>query len=117
MKRLYAMLAPAVLSCLLYGVATAAPAEDRMTLGQAERHAIDLKQGMTPDEVQKLLGKPNRTALKASGYGAAAESPQGTLHWTYTWSSPSQSARNLQVTFISKSPDQWLVNAWDWSNY
>ena len=29
----------------------------------------------------------------------------------------SQSERTLQVTFISKSPEQWLVNSWDWSSY
>ena len=34
---------------------------------QAERNAVDLKQGMTPDEVQLLLGKPRRTALRGNG--------------------------------------------------
>jgi hypothetical protein len=90
---------------------------ENLSFAQAERRAIDLKQGMTLEDVQKLLGKPRRTALKASGYGAAAESSQGTLQWTYNWSSPSQSDRNLQVTFVSKSPEQWLVNSWDWSSY
>jgi len=89
---------------------------ENLSYAQAERRAIDLKQGMTADEVQKLLGKPKRTALKTSSYGAAADS-QGTLQWTYNWSSPSQSERNLQVTFVSKSPEQWLVNSWDWSGY
>ena len=91
---------------------------ENLSFAQAERRAIDLKQGMTLEDVQKLLGKPRRTALKASsGYGAAAESSQGTLQWTYNWSSPSQSDRNLQVTFVSKSPEQWIVNGWDWSGY
>jgi hypothetical protein len=117
MKLLHALLLPALLSCLLCGTAAAAPAEDKMTFAQAERRTIELKQGMTPDEVEKLLGKPKRTALKTSGYGGAAESSQGTLQWTYNWSNASQSERNLQVTFISKSPEQWLVNSWDWSNY
>lgn len=85
-------------------------------LGQAERLAIDLKQGMTLEEVQKLLGKPKRTALKNSGYSGATES-QGTLQWTYSWPSQSQSERSLQVTFASKSPEQWLVNGWEWSGY
>jgi hypothetical protein len=90
---------------------------ENLTYAQAERRAIDLKQGMTPDEVQQLLGKPKRTALRSSsGYSGTAES-QGTLQWTYGWSSASQSERNLQVTFVSKSPDQWLVNGWDWSGY
>ena len=117
MKRLYVMLLPAVLSCLSYGAAAAAPGDEKMTFAQAERRTIELKQGMTPDDVQKLLGKPKRTALKTSGYGGTAEPSQGTLQWTYNWSSPSQSERALQVTFISKSPEQWLVNSWDWSSY
>lgn len=118
MKPSYAMLLPALLSCLLYGApATAAPAEDRMTYAQAERRSIELRQGMTLDDVRKLLGKPKRTALKTAGYGGTAESSQGTLQWTYNWSSPSQSERTLQVTFLSKSPEQWLVSGWDWSSY
>ncbi len=117
MKPLHAMLLPAALSCLLHGAATAAPTAENMTYAQAERRAIDLRQGMTPDDVQKLLGRPKRTALKASGYSAMADSPRGMLQWTYTWSSPSQSERNLQVMFVSKSPEQWLVNGWDWSSY
>lgn len=117
MKRLYAVLVPALLSCLLSGAAVAAPPEEKINLAQAERRAIELKQGMTPDEVQQLLGKPKRTALRSSsGYSGTAES-QGTLQWTYSWSSASQSERNLQVTFVSKSPEQWLVNGWDWSGY
>jgi hypothetical protein len=115
LKRLYAVLLPAALSCLLAGAATAAPAEDKMTYVQAERRAVDLKQGMTLDEVQKLLGKPRRTALKSAGYSSTDS--QGTLQWTYTWTSASQSERNLQVTFVSKLPEQWLVNGWDWSGY
>lgn len=118
MKRPHAMLLAAVLGCLLAcGAAAAAPAEDRISYAQAERRAIELKQGMTPDDVRKLLGKPKRTALKTSGYGGTADSSQGVLQWTYNWSSPSQSERSLQVTFVSKSPEQWLVNGWDWSSY
>ena len=36
------------------------------SLAQAERNAVELKQGMTLEEVQKLLGKPKRTALRSS---------------------------------------------------
>jgi hypothetical protein len=116
MRRLYAMRVSAALSCLLLGTAAAAPAEDKLTYVQAERRAVDLKQGMTLDEVQKLLGKPRRTALKSTlGYSAADS--QGTLQWIYTWTSTSQAERNLQVTFASKSPEAWLVNGWDWSGY
>jgi hypothetical protein len=115
-RRLYAMLVLAVLSCLPFGAATAAPGEEKITFAQAERRSIDLKQGMTLDEVQRLLGKPKRTALKTSGYSGTAEA-QGTLQWTYTWSSASQSERNLRVSFTGKSPEQWLVSGWDWSGY
>jgi outer membrane protein assembly factor BamE (lipoprotein component of BamABCDE complex) len=84
---------------------------------QAERNAVDLKQGMTQDEVQQLLGKPRRTALRGNG-GLA--STQGTLQWTYVWSGPapsSSSERSLQIDFAAKAVDQWIVNSWGWSNY
>jgi hypothetical protein len=35
------------------------------------------------------------------------------LQWTYAWSSE----RTLQVVFAAKTPEQWYVNSWDWSNY
>ena len=111
-RRPYAMLILAVLSCLPFGAAIAAPGEEKLTFVQGERRSIELKQGMTPDDVRGLLGSPKRTALKTSG-----DASQGTLQWTYSWSSPSQTERNLQVTFVSKSPEQWLVNGWDWSSY
>ena len=82
----------------------------------AERNAVELRQGMTPEEVQKLLGKPRRTALRAdSGYAGAA--PQGTLQWTYTWgggAGASSSERTLQVDFAGKGAGQWTVNSWAW---
>ena len=34
------------------------------SVARAERAAVDLKQGMTLDEVRQLLGKPRRTAAK-----------------------------------------------------
>jgi predicted phage gp36 major capsid-like protein len=82
------------------------------SFAQAERNSVDLKQGMTLEEVQKLLGKPKRTALRNTG-SSAAEPWQGTLQWTYAWSSE----RTLQVVFAAKTPEQWYVNSWDWSNY
>ena len=81
------------------------------SLLQAERVAIELKQGMTLEEVEKLLGKPNRTALRNPG------NTQGTLHWTYSWSDASASKRYLQVAFGAKAPEQWTVNSWDWTDY
>ena len=75
---------------------------------QAERNAVDLKQGMTTEEVQHLLGKPQRTALRSNG-----------LQWTYVWSNAgmsSSSERTLSVDFAAKA-DQWLVNGWGWNGY
>lgn len=120
MKRLHAMGLVAILSCLPYSAGTAAQgaqARDRLSLAQAERIAVDLRRGMTLEEVQKLLGKPRRTALKPPGFGGTSESQQGSLQWTYTWTGPSQSERNLLVTFAGKAPEQWLVNGWDWTGY
>jgi len=76
---------------------------------QSERNAVDLKQGMTIGEVQKLLGKPQRTALRSNG-----------LQWTYVWngtSVSSSSERTLSVDFSAKAADQWLVNGWGWNGY
>ena len=84
---------------------------------QAERNAIELKQGMKLEEVEKLLGKPKRTALKNTGSFAAGSSTgepsQGTLQWTYVWARE----RTLYVVFAAKTPEQWTVNSWDWSTY
>jgi outer membrane protein assembly factor BamE (lipoprotein component of BamABCDE complex) len=83
---------------------------------QAERAAVDLRQGMTPDEVQQLLGKPWRTALAGNGNAPG----QGTLRWTYTWiGSPnsSSSERVLNVEFNAKAAEQWTVSGWNWSAY
>jgi len=58
-----------LLAALLPSLAWLAPAlaqASRPTtnagLAQVERNAVELKQGMTPDEVLQLLGKPRRTA-------------------------------------------------------
>jgi hypothetical protein len=107
---------PAMLSCLLYSAGTVAQAvyPKALTLTQAEQRAVDLKQGMTLEEVEKLLGKPKRTALRTQ---VGLHESQGSLQWTYTWSSPSQSDRGLQVVFASKAPERWLVNSWDWTGF
>ena len=80
---------------------------------QAERNAIELKQGMTPDEVQQLLGKPRRTALRSDVGSAAA------LQWTYVWSDArsSSSERNLSVEFAPTAAQEWSVRSWSWSVY
>jgi hypothetical protein len=94
----------------------AAPSASRV---QAERAAVDLKQGMTTEEVQQLLGKPWRTELSTNG-GAANTAPQGTLRWTYTWigsASSSSSERSLNIDFSAKAAEQWAVSGWSWSTY
>ena len=87
-----------------------------LSFAQAERNAIDLRQGMSVEEVQKLLGTPRRTALKSSG-GFASAPPQGTLHWTYAWPGATSSQASLSVVFAASGPEKWHVNSWEWSNY
>lgn len=87
---------------------------------QGERNAVELKQGMTLDEVQQLLGKPVRTALRGSSGGSAAGS--GSLQWTYVWSSAASSAgssseRSLNIEFAARTAEQWTVTGWGWSTY
>ena len=83
---------------------------------QAERKSVDLKQGMSAEEVEKLLGKPRRTALKADGSSASAPW-QGTLQWTYSWPGAASSHHSLNVVFAAAAPEQWRVNSWEWSSY
>ncbi|HET6598402.1 MAG TPA: hypothetical protein VFG60_00450 [Burkholderiaceae bacterium] len=109
-----------VLAALLPSLAYAQAAGAGATTGraQAELKAVELKQGMTPDEVRELLGKPQRTAL--SGGGSTSAPSQGTLTWTYVWTGPtsaSSSERSLHIDFAAKATDQWTVNGWGWSNY
>ena len=85
------------------------------TFAQAERNAVDLKQGMSVDDVERLLGKPRRTALKSNGNSLNATYP-GTLQWTYNWTSAS-SPSILQVEFAAKTPEAWYVNSWEWVKY
>lgn len=86
-----------------------------LTLVQAERMAVELKQGMSADEVRTLLGKPRRTELRSEG-GSSNTAAQGTLQWTYTWGS-SQGPASLHVHFSSKTREAWSVNAWEWTAF
>ena len=86
-----------------------------LSLAQAERNSVHLKQGMSAEEVEKLLGTPRRTALKAAS-GSSATPWQGTLQWTYSWPG-SSSQGSLNVVFAAATPQQWLVNSWEWSSY
>lgn len=103
--------APAWISHALAQAAQPAAAQSR---AQGERNAAELRQGMSTAEVQKLLGKPRRTALKNAS-GSGSEPWQGTLHWNYTWTGSSQG--NLQVVFAARTPGEWRVNSWEWSSY
>lgn len=96
-------------------VAQAAAPPAPLSLAQAEKVAVDLKQGMSAEEVQTLLGKPQRTALKSNG-GSASTPSQGTLQWMYSWTGPSAPG-NLHIEFVAKTADQWYVNSWEWAAY
>jgi putative salt-induced outer membrane protein YdiY len=88
----------AALSALLAWMPPAAAQSSRAgasaSFAQAQRSSVEL------------------TALRNTG-SSAAEPWQGSLHWTYAWASE----RTLQVVFAAKTPEQWYVNSWDWSNY
>jgi hypothetical protein len=111
MRVLHAAFLAVLLPALAWMPAAGAQAQ-RAALAQSERNAVELKQGMTLEEVQKLLGKPTRTALKSAN-GAVADPSQGTLQWTYAWSRE----RILNVAFAAKTPHEWYVNSWDWATY
>jgi hypothetical protein len=118
--RLAALLFIAALSpSLAWGQRAAAQASGAtatLSAAQAERNAVDLRQGMSLEEVQRLLGKPRRTALKTSGNSAAAPG-QGTLQWTYSWPGANSTPGSLHVVFGAVAPEKWLVNSWEWSSY
>jgi hypothetical protein len=99
------------------GPATAQnPRPVALSFAQAERNAIHLRQGMSVEEVQKLLGTPRRTALKSSR-GFASEPSQGTLHWTYAWPGGDSSQASLSVVFAATGAERWYVSSWEWSSY
>lgn len=119
-RRILSTMKPLYIAALLPGLLCSAPAgaqssppAARLSQSQGERMAVDLKQGMTLEEVQKLLGKPRRTALRSSGSGPT----EGSLQWTYSWSSSGYSEKSLQVVFASKTPERWYVTSWDWNSY
>jgi hypothetical protein len=113
---LLAALLPSSLACISPASAQPSRPAPGMSLAQAERNAVDLKQGMSLDDVQKLLGKPRRTALKNTG-SASSQPWQGTLHWTYSWGGASAAEGNLQVVFAAKEPEKWYVDSWQWGSY
>ena len=111
-----AMIVAALLAATGWVSIASAQAVAGASRATTERAAVDLKQGMTLDEVRELLGKPWRTAMASTGASGAPW--QGTLRWTYTWTaSASASDRNLNIDFTAKAPEQWTVGSWSWSSY
>ena len=82
------------------------------SLAGAERRAIDLKQGMKAEEVERLLGEPKRTALRQAGLSRTVDAPTGSLQWTYTWFSATEREGTLEVVFAHKSAGEWVVDNW-----
>lgn len=107
---------PAIVAWLPPLAAQVPSARARAPYFDVERKAVGLRQGMTLDEVQTLLGKPRRTALRETSR-AAGQPWQGTLLWTYAWAADSHAASepNLRIEFAANTPNQWYVNAWEWS--
>jgi hypothetical protein len=114
--RLFALLLFGALSSWLEWSPPAAAQSPRpaaLSAAQAERKSIELRQGMSAEEVEQLLGKPRRTALKN---GTSASVPgQGTLQWTYSWPGGSSSQGILNVVFAATTPQQWHVQSWEWA--
>jgi len=113
--------APAVLAMAIFlavaGGMLAASAQDAasdnsLSVAQAEKLAANLRQGMSVDDVQKLLGKPQQTALLGDG-GAPGQPSKGTLQWSYLWSGAGPHAR-LRVDFTAQPLEAYQVNSWQW---
>jgi hypothetical protein len=85
-----------------------------LSAAQAERKSVELRQGMSVEEVERLLGKPRRTALKNGGSTSA---PGGNLQWTYSWPGGAATQGTLNVMFAATAPEQWRVHSWEWSTY
>lgn len=84
------------------------------SLAQTERAAVDLRRGMSTEEVRTLLGKPRRTALRDVG-GSPASPAQGTLHWLYSWDGSDRGS--LRVDFVPLAAGAWTVASWEWAAY
>ena len=92
----------------LYAYVSRGQIRSRSVAGRREREYL-------AEDVERLLGKPKRTALK-QGFAASADAAQGSLQWTYMWADTSQRDDTLQVVFTRKS-GQWLVESWGWNAY
>lgn len=90
-----------------------AATDNGLSIAQAEKRAANLRQGMSVDDVQSLLGKPQQTDLKGDG-SAAGQSPKGTLQWSYLWNGTGTHAR-LRVEFTARPFGDYHVNSWQWT--
>jgi hypothetical protein len=101
--------------CVFPAGAQDAAIDNGMTLGQAEKVAANLHEGMTVDEVQKLLGKPQQTALK-SDVGVPNPPTKGALQWSYVWGVAANRAV-LRVDFTAQpleAHEPYQVSSWQW---
>ena len=103
-------------TCIWNGSAYGQPVRPAPTasLAQTERVAVALRQGMSSDEVQKLLGKPRRTSLRDVGSMASVPTP-GTLQWLYSWEGADRAS--LRVDFAPKAQGEWVVASWEWASF
>lgn len=93
-------------------IAQDAGADDGITVAQAEKLAAGLRQGMSLDDVQRLLGKPEQTALQSDGTEPSQNS-KGTLQWSYRWTNAGKSER-LRVDFTAQHLEAYQVIGWHW---
>lgn len=118
MKRvaLLALAAAALHSLAPPPAAHAQPAKKPVASSQAqtERMAVDLRQGMSLDEVHALLGKPRRTALRDVS-GNSTTPSQGTLQWLYSWDGTDRGT--LRIDFAPRPEGRWAVTSWEWATY
>src|SRR5689334_13221518 len=99
--------------CITSAAGQSAHSATSLSFAGFERRTVNLKPGMTREEVEKLLGKPRRTSLRAASYRGSEDR----LEWTYPWPNRADPERTFQVVFSSTLPGQWLVSTWQWSGY
>jgi hypothetical protein len=85
---------------------------DGLLLSDAQDKALKLQPGMTQDQVQALLGRPDETAART--YGSQTPRPWNGIEWTYRWGG--WRAKRLQIVF-EHGTESWLVNSWKWFDF
>lgn len=70
------------------------------------RRSLELQAGLTSESVEKLLGKPSRTAAKT--FGARTKSPWNGIEWRYD-----SGTGWLSVNF-QREKNLLFVNSWNW---